>query len=72
MNNDETQWYFNPEDGTVAQGHELPWEKRMGPYATEQEAHEALQRAAQRNEAADAQDEADNEWGVPPKWDTKD
>ncbi|MDU0479215.1 hypothetical protein QVA66_08170 [Staphylococcus chromogenes] len=64
----DTEWFFNPSTGQVAQGKELAWDERMGPYASEAEARAALETASQRNKAADAADEADDNWGVPPKW----
>ncbi|AKK03594.1 hypothetical protein [Corynebacterium epidermidicanis] len=68
MANDDTQWYYNPASGQVAQGKELAWDERMGPYESEEAARHALETAAQRTQAADAADEADDNWGVPPKW----
>lgn len=40
----------------------------MGPYDTREEAAGALERAAARNAAADAEDEADDDWGEPASW----
>jgi len=36
---------------------------RLGPYATEQEAAGALERARARTAAQDARDEAEDDWG---------
>lgn len=37
--------------------------ERLGPYETEQEASEALDKARRRNEEWDAVDREDKEWG---------
>lgn len=52
------QWYYDLRTGEVSQARRSPWESRMGPYPTEEEAKAALERAASRNDAFDAQDEA--------------
>lgn len=51
------EWYFDTETGQAEQGKATGWENRMGPYATKAEAENALERAKERNEAWDAQDE---------------
>lgn len=62
----DNKWYFNIETGEVSQGKESNWDNRMGPYDSAEEARGALERAEQRNAAADAAEEADDDWGVPP------
>lgn len=52
---DEKFW-FNVKTGKVERGPESSWENRMGPYDTEVEAREALERAAQRNRQWDDED----------------
>ncbi|WKD57298.1 hypothetical protein CAPI_03700 [Corynebacterium capitovis DSM 44611] len=64
----EEQFYFNPATGEVTEGRESAWTDRMGPYATREEAEHALATAAQRNQRADAAEEADEEWGKPASW----
>lgn len=39
---------------------------RLGPYATREDAAQALEKARRRTEEEDARDRADNEWGRPP------
>lgn len=62
------KWYFDLATGEVSQDKKAAWDSRMGPYATEAEARNALAVAKNRNKAADTEDEADEEWGVPPAW----
>lgn len=71
MSDAEKKWYFNPSTGAVTEGTEDSWDNRMGPYATREEAENALKIAAERNAAADAADEADDNWGKPAEWDDK-
>ena len=40
----------------------------MGPYDTREEAEHALEKAAERNKQAEAQDEEDDDWGQPASW----
>jgi len=68
MEPDDLKWYFDPSTGEVTQGKEGTWDDRMGPYDTREEAAGALERAAARNAAADAEDEADDDWGEPASW----
>lgn len=56
-------WYYDPTTGEVAEGKTGSWANRMGPYGTREEAQNALKIAEARNEAADALDEADDDWG---------
>lgn len=52
-------WYYDVSTGQVSQGKVPNALNRMGPYATEEEARRAIEIAAERNAAADAQDEDD-------------
>lgn len=67
----EKKWYFNPSTGEVTEGAEDSWDNRMGPYASREEAENALKIAAARNAAADAAEEEDDNWGKTPAWDDK-
>lgn len=51
------QWWFNLRTQTVEQGPGDPNSERMGPYETEQEARTALERARERSEAWDRDDD---------------
>lgn len=53
-----TQFYYNLSTGNVEEGAQSPGTELMGPYATRQEAEQALSTAAARNEKWD-QDDAD-------------
>lgn len=64
----EKNWYFNPTTGEVTEGAQDSWDNRMGPYATREEAANALKTAAERTKAADAAEEADDNWGQPASW----
>lgn len=64
----EEKFYFNPASGEVTQGKVGSWDDRMGPYDTREEAERALEIAAERNKRAEAQDEADDDWGEPASW----
>ncbi|MFC0315823.1 hypothetical protein ACFQNE_15425 [Gordonia phosphorivorans] len=50
-------WYYDVSTGEVSQGKATHALTRMGPYASEDEARRALEIAAERNAAADAEDE---------------
>jgi len=39
---------------------------RLGPYASPEDAAQALEKARQRTAAEDARDKADDDWGRPP------
>lgn len=54
-----TQYYFNLSTGAVEEGPQSSSTQLMGPYATREEAQQALQTAAERNRAWDDEDE---EW----------
>lgn len=53
-----TEFFYNIETKRVERGRQSPGEQLMGPYATEDEAQQALKTAADRNAAWDAEDEA--------------
>ncbi|GMA31552.1 hypothetical protein [Litorihabitans aurantiacus] len=55
----ERGFYFNVETGAVEQGMQSSWTRRMGPYATREEAAQALATARRRTEDWDEQD---REW----------
>lgn len=57
-------YYFNLETREVEQGRRSPWTRRMGPYATREEAEKALEAAAARTEEWDREDERDADWGA--------
>ncbi len=57
---DDTGWYYRPSTGEVMQGKQRGWEDRMGPYASREEAQQAMKLVSQRNEAAD--DWGDDGW----------
>lgn len=62
------QWYYSPSTGKVSQGKEASWNDRLGPYATREEAEQALEKAHKRNEQADAAEAAEDDWGEPASW----
>lgn len=64
----DEKFHFNPSTGEVTQGKVGGWDDRMGPYDTREEAQRALDTAAERNKRAEAQDEADDNWGEPASW----
>lgn len=70
MEPEDLKWYFDPKTGEVAQGKEGAWEDRMGPYDTREEAAGALEIAAARTAAADAEDRKEDDWGKPASWET--
>jgi hypothetical protein len=53
----EDLWWYNLRTQKVEQGPGDPNSERMGPYATRAEAESALDRARERTEAWDAQDD---------------
>lgn len=69
MTPEDEKWYFDPKTGRVTQGKEGAWDDRMGPYDTREEAAYALETAAARRAAADAEDAAEDDWGKPAAWD---
>ncbi|WP_297851395.1 hypothetical protein [uncultured Corynebacterium sp.] len=64
----DEKFYFHPTTHEVSQGKAGSWDDRMGPYDTREEAEHALETAKQRNKIAEAQDEADDNWGQPASW----
>ena len=60
------EWYWCLIHNRVERGKGCPNMSRLGPYATEEEAASALDRAAARTAAQDAADEAEDNWGRPP------
>lgn len=54
-----TAYYYNTQTGEVEQGYASDWTDRMGPYATREEAANALANAAARNREWD---QADRNW----------
>ena len=55
----ETGYYYNISTGQVEKGLVSSWSDRMGPYATQEDAAAALEKARDRSEAWD---EADRKW----------
>lgn len=53
---DEGQWYFCLKHMRVEHGPGCPDKVRMGPYATEAEAKNAIEHARERNEAWEKSD----------------
>ncbi|NMR21499.1 SPOR domain-containing protein [Cellulomonas fimi] len=51
------QYWYNIVTKTVETGHQSTWQDRMGPYATREEAEQALLKARARTEAWDDEDE---------------
>ena len=56
----DEQWYYRISTGEVTRGKIADVFDRMGPYPDEATARRALEIAAARNAAADAQDDADD------------
>lgn len=52
------EYWFNTSTGEVEEGKASGWMDRMGPYASAEEARNAYAIAAERNEAADEDQEA--------------
>jgi hypothetical protein len=57
------QWYYCLKHGRAEHGPGCPGRHRMGPYATENDAANALEHARERTEQWDAEDE---EWREGP------
>ncbi len=57
------EYFYNTTTGQVEEGRQSPNEERMGPYATREDAENALAIAAKRNEAWDEADERWENWG---------
>ena len=58
----DPEYYYNTETGEVEEGRQSSWMDLMGPYATREEAAAALDKAKARNEAADAEQKAWDDW----------
>ena len=58
MSDDDSQWYYCLNHKTVEQGSVCADTERMGPYASPDEAQNALATAASRTES----------WDEDPKW----
>ncbi|MBT2504112.1 SPOR domain-containing protein [Curtobacterium sp. ISL-83] len=52
----ESQWWFNEKTHAVEQGPQSPQRDRIGPFATREDAANALDRIRENNERADAED----------------
>ncbi len=59
-------WWWCLQHGQVEQGPGCPNMKRLGPYATREQAEAAPARTAARTADQDAIDAADDDWGKPP------
>lgn len=68
MSDTDDKWYFDISTGEVTQGKSSSWDNRLGPYDSEAEARNALTVAKNRNKAADAAEEAEDDWGETPSW----
>lgn len=64
---DERRWYYCLKHGRAEAGPGCPGRHRLGPYATEDEALNALEHARERTERWDAENE---EWREGPKHDS--
>lgn len=53
----QEKWYYHVASGKVVHGKAGPWEDRMGPYESEEDARQALARAAERSQAFDDEDD---------------
>lgn len=60
-----SEFYYNLNDGTVEEGRQSHGSELMGPYATREEAQQALKSAAARNEKWEDEDEEWEDWGKP-------
>jgi hypothetical protein len=54
-----TEYWFNTATGQVEEGPQSSWANRLGPYGTREEAQRALEKARERSESWDREDE---EW----------
>ena len=55
------QYWYNVETHEVEKDAQSGWQSLIGPYESREEAEQALARVRERNEAADALDEEDDE-----------
>ena len=57
------EYWYNTKTGKVEEGRQSVWTQLMGPYKTEEEARNALETAAERNESFEAEEEQwEEEW----------
>lgn len=62
-NRDNREYWYNTKTGQVEVGRQSGWTDLMGPYATEEDARNALTRASDRNEQFDEEEEAwEDDW----------
>ena len=61
----DSYWYCLTHK-TVEEEHECKLGDRLGPYASREDAEQALAKAARRTADEDDRDRADNDWGTPP------
>lgn len=54
---DGVQYFYNTRTRMVEKGRQSSWEHLLGPFDTEEEARGALEKAQERNEAWEEQDE---------------
>ncbi|CAN5352352.1 hypothetical protein BH24ACT9_BH24ACT9_11790 [soil metagenome] len=54
----DQNWYYDVKAGTVVQEGEAPAKNRLGPYATREEAANALETIRKREERKSAEDRA--------------
>ncbi|MFC0580848.1 SPOR domain-containing protein [Micrococcoides hystricis] len=57
----ENQYWYNVVTGEIEKGQQSDWTKLLGPYATEDEAKQALAKVAENNERWDELDEDDRQ-----------
>ncbi|PZR53728.1 hypothetical protein DNL40_06280 [Xylanimonas oleitrophica] len=53
----DAEYWFNLSTGEVEQGRQSSWTHRMGPFKTREDAQRALEKAKERSEAWDEDDE---------------
>ncbi len=51
------EYWYNTVSGQVEEGRLSPWDQVMGPYATREDAEHAMERARQRSDSWDDDDE---------------
>jgi len=61
---EEKHYWYNVKTGEVEDGPQSMWKDRIGPFATREEAADALSTYEQRNRAWDKADEEDEDWGI--------
>jgi len=55
----EGQYWYNVSTGGIEKGPQSDWSRLLGPYATAEEARNAMAKVQARNDAWDAEDEDD-------------